>query len=237
MFLLLTAGRLPVISFRWLCFFPGTTKTLHMKKILPIFMLLALFFSQACEGPEGPQGPPGPAGPQGQAGAPGATGPPGPAGTPASSTVYDITGWNFSADTTQLGFAFADLEINVSEADAILVYRLSGVFEEKPIWRMLPSIIYFSEPKGATLQYDFLYTPEELLIFIDGTVDLATLGEGWTKDQVFRLVVVPGEFGQRTDGTKRKINLADYNVDYNDYHAVIKYFRLSDKSVRRINRR
>lgn len=203
-------------------------------------MLLALLLSQACEGPEGPQGPPGPEGPPGQAGAPGA---PGPAGTPASSTVYDIGDWDFTAaEDFTLGISFPDNGIEVSESDALLVYRLWNVTDAgTPIWRMLPQTVYFPPadttlPASAreSLQYDFVHTFEELAIFMDGTVDLNTLGEGWTTDQVFRLVVVPGEFAQRTDGTKSKINLADYNVDYNDYEAVIKYFRLSDKHVRKI---
>lgn len=214
-------------------------------------MLLALFFSQACEGPEGP---PGPAGPQGTAGAagapgaPGAAGPQGPPGTPASSTVYDIGDWDFTAeDNFTLGLSFADNEIEVSESDAILLYRLWSVVgqapNQKPVWRMLPQLIYFApdttQPAAPreTLQYDFVHTPDELAIFMDGTVDLTKLNARWTTDQVFRLVVVPGEFAQRTDGTKRKINLADYNVDYNDYEAVIKYFKLSDKNVRKLNLR
>lgn len=201
-------------------------------------MMLGLFMNQACEGPEGP---PGPAGPQGAAGAQGPAGPAGPPGTPASSTVYDITGWDFTADNNyQLGLDFAANGLAVSEADAILVYRLWGATnDQKPIWRMLPQLIYFAPPEGSTqketLQYDFVYTPAGLAIFMDGTTNLATLGASWTTDQVFRVVVIPGEFGQRKDGTKTKINLADYNVDYNNYEEVIKYFRLADKNVRRIN--
>jgi hypothetical protein len=210
-----------------------------MKKLLPVLMLLALFFSQACEGPEGPQGPPGPQGDPGQ------QGPTGPAGTPASSTVYDIGDWDFTADEEfTLGLSFPDNDIEISESDALLVYRLWNVVDQKPVWRMLPQIIYFPPAdttlpanQKETLQYDFVHTPEELAIFMDGTVDLTKLGAGWTTDQVFRLVVVPGEFAQRTDGTKRKINLSDYNVDYNNYEAVIKYFRLSDKHVRKIKPR
>jgi hypothetical protein len=211
---------------------------MNMKKMLPVLMLLALLCSQACEGPEGETGPAGPAGPQGPAGA---TGPQGPPGTPASSTVYDISGWDFTPqDTFRLGLSFAANQVEVGEADAILVYRLWTVVDQTPVWRMLPQIIYFpiaGSTQKETLQYDFVHTPEDMLIFMDGTVDLTKLGPIWTTGQVFRIVVVPGEFAQRTDGTKKKINLADYNVDYNDYEAVIKYFRLSDKNVRKIKLR
>jgi hypothetical protein len=210
-----------------------------MKKLLPILMLLALFFSQACEGPEGPAGAPGPAGPQGPAGAPGATG---PAGTPATSSVYEFNNWDFTAaDNFALELDFALNEIEVSESDAILVYRLWDQLEDgTPIWRMLPQLIFFpveNSNQKVTLQYDFVHTQQLLAIIMSGSVDLATLGAGWTTDQVFRIVVIPGTFAQRTDGTKKKINLADYNVDYNNYEAVIKYFRLSDKNVRRLNRK
>jgi hypothetical protein len=199
-------------------------------------MLLALLIGQACEGPDGPAGPPGPQGDPGPAGTPGLPGAP---GTAATSMVYEFGGWNFAAATNYSEpLDFADNKMEVSESDAILVYRLWNVVEEVAIWRMLPQVIFFpveNSTQKETLQYDFVHYLEGLTIFMDGSINLATLGTGWTTDQVFRIVVIPGEFAQRQDGTKKKINLADYNVDYNDYEAVIKYFRLSDKNVRRIN--
>jgi hypothetical protein len=208
---------------------------LIMKRLIPILMLLlALIVSQACEGPEGPAGAPGPQGPQGPAGAAGTAGAAGAPGSSVSSTIYEISGWNFAADTTQLGFSFADFNIPVNDSDAVLVYRLRGVVNNTtPVWSMLPQLIFF--PDKTTLQYDFIHSSQALAIFINGSVNLDSLGTQWTKNQVFRLVVIPGQFGLRTDGTRRKINLADYNVDYKNYEAVLKYFRLSDKNVRRIS--
>lgn len=210
-----------------------------MKRLVPILMLLALFFSQACEGPEGPAGAPGPAGPQGPAGAPGATGPP---GTPATSSVYEFNNWDFTAAdnfVAELDYALNGVE--ATESDAILVYRLWDVLDDgTPIWRMLPQLVFFpveNSNEKLTLQYDFVHGADFLAILMNGTVDLTTLGTGWTTGQVFRIVVIPGEFAQRTDGTKKKINLADYNVDYNNYEEVIKFFRLSDKNVRRVSRK
>jgi hypothetical protein len=220
-----------------------------MKRLLSIFMISALLFTLACEGPEGPAGAPGP---QGPAGANGTAGPPGPAGTSTAadstlSTIYQITGWNFTAqEDFGLGINFDDQNIAFSNTDALLIYRLWTVLGDTttgliPVWRMLPQTIYFRSAqdttKKETLQYDFLFTPNEAFIFLDGTVDLTQLNAAWTTNQTFRFVVIPGEFGQRSDGTKRKINLKDFNVDYNDYNAVIKYFRLSDKKVNHINLR
>jgi hypothetical protein len=207
-----------------------------MKRLLPIFMMLALFLSQACEGPEGPAGAPGPAGPPGPAGTTGTQGAP---GTPATSMIYEIGGWNFTAETNfELGIVFADYEMPVTESDAILVYRLWNVVEQTPVWRILPQVIYLpaqDTTQKVTLQYDFVHSPEALAIFMDGTADLNTLPEGLTTEQVFRIVVIPGQIAERRDGTKKKMNLSDYNVDYNNYEEVIKFFRLSDKNVRKIS--
>jgi hypothetical protein len=219
-----------------------------MKRLLPIFMMLALLFTLACEGPEGPSGAPGPqvaADPNGAAG-------PGPARAIAatdstSSRIYQISGWNFTAEGEfGLGIGFANNQIAFSDTDALLIYRLWTVIGDTttgpiPVWRMLPQTVYFrseqDSTKKETLQYDFLYTRDQAFIFLDGTVDLTQLGSVWTTNQTFRFVIIPGEFGMRTDGTKRKINLKDFNVDYSDYNAVIKYFRLSDKKVQHLTRR
>lgn len=120
---------------------------------------------------------------------------------------------------------FEDYEVEVLESDIVLVFRLHSAYEDDQgnpiaVWRPLPQIVMFEE---GMLQYDFLFSYELLAIFMDTEFDIAELGEGWTTDQIFRIVIVPGEaVNARTNGTK---------VDHSNYEEVMRYYKLSDKKV------
>lgn len=195
-------------------------------------MLLALCWSQACEGPEGPAGAPGPAGPAGPAGAPGAAGPAGPAGTSVTGTVFDF----------EIDFTAPDYYVNgnyptgvtVGEADAVFVYLLFMAPNNVPYWAPLPQTFFLD---GKPVKYNFAYSTQSLLLLLEGdpTV-LAAAGDPYLKEQAFRVVVIPGK-KLRTDGGKARFNPSDYPVDFNKYEEVIRYFNLSDKQVPRIRLR
>jgi len=205
-----------------------------MKRLLQFIMLFfAIAFVQACEGPEGDVGPQGEQGPQG------ATGAQGPAGTSAPTpVVYNISGWDFTAeDNWQLGINFDSLDIEVNETDAILVYRLLSAFEGEneevvPVWEPLPATYIRTE---GIFQYGFLNTPYELGIYMQGQFDLATLEEEYINDQLFRILVIPAEYKLRTDGTKIKVDLSKYPVNFKNYDEVIKYFKIKEEDVKEIN--
>jgi len=140
-----------------------------MKKLLllPIFSLL---FLTSCEGPEGPPGEPG----------------------------INILGQVFEVeiDLTQAN-SFQQVvtiptSIEVYESDAILVYRWEGTFDGADIWTPLP-VTYFNA--NGTYLYTFNHTFFDLKFFLDGNFDLSTLGNEWKFDQIFRVAVVPAEFG------------------------------------------
>jgi len=204
-----------------------------MKRLLQFIMLFfAIAFVQACEGPEGEVGPQGEPGPQG------ATGAQGPAGTSAPTpTTYNITGWNFTADDDwQLGINFEDMEMEVNESDAILVYRLYSAFEDDngeviPVWQQLPATYFL--PAGM-FQYGFIHTPYELAIYMQGQFDLSTLEADYTTDQIFRIVVIPAEYKLRTDGTKVKVDLSKYPINFKNYDEVSNYFKIKEQDVRKI---
>lgn len=191
-----------------------------MKKLLHFALITLLALGVACEGPEGP---PGPQGEPGLQGAQGPQGPQGPAGTSQSGQVLDIGGWTFNAENEYaLGLGFEDYGMEVLESDIVLVYRFHDVFEEMIVWKALPQMIMFEE---GILQYDFLHTVEFVVITMRSQFDIAQLGEGWTTDQAFRIVVVPGEaVNGRTSGPP---------VDYSNYEEVIKYYNISDTNVPR----
>ena len=204
-----------------------------MKRLLQFILLFfALALVQACEGPEGEQGPQGEPGPQG------ATGAQGPAGTPAPTpTVYNITDWDFTAEEDwQLGISYEGMEMEVNESDAILVYRLYSAYEGEdgeavPIWEQLPAT-YFRT--AGMFQYGVLHTPFELAIYMQGQFDLATLEADYTTDQVFRIIVIPAENKLRTDGTKVKVDLSKYPVNFKNYDEITKYFKIKEQDVKKI---
>lgn len=78
----------------------------------------------------------------------------------------------------------------------------------------------------GTLQYDFIHTFDAINIFLDAQFDLAELGAGWTQEQVFRIVIIPGEFvNGRTAGK---------GLDYNNYEAVAKFFNIKESDVKKL---
>jgi hypothetical protein len=217
-----------------------------MKKLLPIFMLLALFFSQACEGPEGPPGPAGPQGPAGTAGAPGATGPQGPPGTSVTGTVFEFE-VDFAAPNYFVSGGYPT-GVTVGEADVVLVYQLFAVVQSMPVWAPLPQT-YDVKVKIAAdsvvkpLKYNFAHSQQALYLFVDAENEVLasisaspTQADAFLKGQAFRTVVIPGK-RLRTDGTKAKFNPKDYPVDFNNYEEVVKYFNIPDKNVRRVKLR
>jgi len=191
-----------------------------MKRLLYLFMLLALIISQACEGPEGEVGP------QGDPGPTGATGPAGPAGTSATAKVFEFP-WDFTAeDEYELGFEFADLELpfEVGESDVILVYMAYGTYQDLPIWAPLPQV--FNSSLG---QYKFNYAGNNLamFIFIEGAANvLAGLTADQLTDHGFRVVIIPG-----SPAGGRVIRP---NIDYKNYNEVAKYYNITEASVKKI---
>jgi hypothetical protein len=60
------------------------------------------------------------------------------------------------------------------------------------VWSQLPQTYFLNQ---GTLLYTFDHTFLDVNIFLDGNFDLGTLGPVYTDDQVFRIAVVPSEFG------------------------------------------
>lgn len=216
-----------------------------MKRILQLFLAFSILVCLAsCKGEDGEDGAPGPAGP---AGAPGAQGPVGPQGPPGASAdsaqVLDFQATFTLEDSSDVYSAILpftgpnspDLEVAVS--DVVLVYTLAGVSgtEDNPIpfWSPLPR--RYDTPQGA-LTYNYAYSMMGVYLFIDTALDLAN-APGVTDDQIFRTVIIPGKaVGGRTSGKPlTKADLSKFPVDLNDYKAVVKYFKINDSNVRKIN--
>jgi len=75
------------------------------------------------------------------------------------------------------------------------------------------------------LDYRFDFTKNDVVVYIDGTMDLSKQSQDFLNryfyKQTFRIVTVPASFGQANKS----------NVDYSDYNKVIQRFGINDKDV------
>jgi hypothetical protein len=141
-----------------------------MKHIFLTLVSLNLLFS-SCQGPEGPPGVP---------------------GVNILGKVIEV-----SIDLDQSNgyqqVVTLPLDVEVFESDAILVYRHEGIFDTADIWTPLPTT-YF-DAGGGTFLYTFNHTYFDVKFFLDGNFNLNTLGPEWTQNQLFRIAIVPAEYG------------------------------------------
>ncbi|WP_142715811.1 hypothetical protein [Fodinibius sediminis] len=156
----------------------------------PLSLLLAALLFVSCQGdpgPAGPEGPPGPAGSVGQA--------------------FEVEA-DFTESNEYTQFFDIPENIEVLDSDIITVYLLWEVDENAgDVWRVLPASEFFSD--GAELQYAFDHTAVDIKLFMTGDVDLNTVGEAYTQNQIFRVAVLPVDYVESN------------NVDLSDMDAVM----------------
>lgn len=182
-----------------------------MKRIIGVLVVLALFF-QACEGPMGPQGPQGPEGPQGQQG---------PQGQPGDSFVgiaYEV-GLDFTAENDY--FEVLEFPEELIESDIVLVFINWETFNGNRVWRLLPQTVFFEE---GYLRYNYDYTVEDIAIFLESNFDPELLDESWTRDVLFRIVVLPVDF-------------ANGRLDLTEMEEVMKMTGIQDKDFITLERK
>ncbi|MFT5255650.1 MAG: hypothetical protein ACI9RL_000997 [Candidatus Paceibacteria bacterium] len=108
-------------------------------------------------------------------------------------TTVDFTNSN---DYSQLVNIPSDVE--VYESDVILVYWLEDVIsgtngETFDVWTPLPQTIYIDQ---GSFQYNFNHTFIDVLLFLQGDVNLNSLGTSLTNNQTFRIAVVAAAFAE-----------------------------------------
>lgn len=139
----------------------------------PLSLILAALFFISCEGDPGPMGPEGPAGPVGQA--------------------FEVEGVDFNESNDYYSEPFSFDGIEVLESDIVAVYWLWDTDEDAgDIWQPLPASIYFED--GSEMQYSFDHTAFDVQLFLYGNVDLSTVGDDYTQDQVFKVVILPADY-------------------------------------------
>jgi len=148
----------------------------------------------------------------------GEQGPPGDPGINILGQVYEVNATFTDGNDFRQLFTFPS-NIEVFESDVVLVYWLEDVVDDGTggtidVWSQLPQTIYLAG--GGSFQYTFNHTFIDALIFLQGDVDLSTLGNGFTNDQVFRIAIVPSEFGSANlsmDDLLRNLQMAPSQIE------------------------
>lgn len=169
-----------------------------MKKIFLLLAVVAGIGLTSCEGPEGPQG---------------------PTGYTAESQVIEITGVNFTAPSFGV---FVPYGFDALQTDHALVYRLSGSDNGNYVWQLIPQNYFFAD---GTFDFGYNYdaTYYDANIYLEGQ-DLITVPESMRLNQIFRIVIVPGQFANKS-GTKT------------DYNSVTQALNITEADFKKASRK
>lgn len=153
---------------------------------------LILFVSllSSCEGPIGPQG---------------------NDGGLVYADVYEIEGNFTSENEYRFGYTFPGNGIYSS--DAVLVYILWEQADGEDVWRLLPQTVV-TDNNGMII-YNADYTKADVQVFLEFTIDASDLNTSETDNQVFKIVVVPGDYAAINSVDKTDINTILDNPDIN----------------------
>jgi len=175
-----------------------------MKKILSFISVFALLLT-ACEGDPGPPGPPGLNGLDGQDG--------------LNADEYAAQSFERTIDfqlDSESGLLFANevLPFDLLDSDVVLVYRLEEEVEIDgqltEAWSALPQNFFLDG--GDIIQYLFNHTFADVEFLIDGNFDLSTLGNEFTQDQRFRIVILPADPINGVDLSNLNEVMSAYNI-------------------------
>jgi hypothetical protein len=146
----------------------------------------------------------------------GPEGPQGPTGYNVEAEVFEV----FADFTTTNNFStLVNLNPTILSSDMILVYRRFDIYNGADVWRLIPQTVYLSQ---GNLDYNYDFTKNDINIFLDADFDLRILPVAYSQNQLFRIVIIPGYFSSRS------------NIDFKDYHEVIKFFNIDDTHVKRL---
>ncbi|MGY0392601.1 hypothetical protein ACW5R3_08615 [Bizionia sp. KMM 8389] len=155
-----------------------------MKRKL-LFTLLSFIFILSCEGPQGP---------------------PGYDGGLIVASAFEIE-LDFTPNNNYE--VFEPYGFTTYPSDVTLVYILWEVSNGQEIWRLLPQTAEFD---NGTLVYNFDFTRNDVRFFLDGTVNFNTLDNSWTRNQVFRVVVVPADNVGKQDYSNIDVVIDSYGI-------------------------
>ncbi|TYP75208.1 hypothetical protein [Aquimarina intermedia] len=164
-----------------------------MKKVILLLSLTTILFT-SCEGDQGP---------------PGLDGLQGEPGISILAQVFEGIGTFNSANNYTLIFDYPS-NIDVFESDVALVYLREEVNNGLEVWTPLPRTFYFDT--GGFVEYNFNFTIDDVAIFLDSDINFGSLDPIVTDDQIFRIVIVPGEFAKHNDTSDINSVLTQFNL-------------------------
>lgn len=137
--------------------------------------------------------------------------------------VFEVTR-SFTAANNYSSLITYPASINpIYPSDAVLAYRLDGVVNGNDVWKLMPQTFFFNDGT-LDFRYDFDFTQYDINIYMEG-FDLASVSTAYRNNQVFRVVIVPADFTNRMSTP----------VDYTDYNAVVKAFKIDESKILKIN--
>ncbi len=168
-----------------------------MKKILFLLSIATVLIFTACEGD---QGPPGPEGLEGLPGAPGEDGGLLLAPNFITPSFTFVSGNNLDA---AIDFPIPD-NIDVFDGDVPFVFVLDPIATQNigaDVWEPLPRV--FMVPDAGFTQYrnNFIFDENSNIFDIEVILeaeDFSQLSTDFTNNQIFRVVIAPGEFVNST---------------------------------------
>ncbi|GHB35839.1 hypothetical protein [Mongoliitalea lutea] len=178
-----------------------------MRKLLAILFVLGGFAGiQSCSGPMGPPGLPGPQGAQGQP------------GINILAEVFEVENVNFtSANEFREVFEFTRA---IEPSDKIASFILWQIDNGVDIWRPLPQTVFL--PSGIML-YNFDFTRFDFSFFLEANFPLNQAPTDFTRNQIFRIVVIPADF-------------TNARLDFSDYNALMEFIGKTEEDVVKLNK-
>jgi hypothetical protein len=165
-----------------------------MKKTAALMLFSLNLLVLACVGPVGPEGPPG------------------QDGINILGEVFEVNVNFTSANNYSEVFDFVPPILPGDMALAFIRWELQG---NNPIWRPLPQVVFMDE---GLLQYNFDFSRNDFSLFLETTFSPSLLDNSWTRNQRFRILIVPA-------------SMSNARLDLSDYETVMNYIGASEADV------
>lgn len=133
------------------------------------------------------------------------------------SEVFEYSNVNFLPNSYSVVLSYPH---TIYASDMVLVYRLSGIYQGQDVWKLQPETFYFDDGT-LDFKYDFNFTRYDAEVYMEG-FDLISVSDAYRLNQVFRVVVVPGYFGNKSA------------LDTKDYKAVVKALNIDERKIQKI---
>lgn len=130
--------------------------------------------------------------------------------------VFEVT-TSFSSSNNYSSLVVFDPRLY--SGDSVLLYHLYDVVNGQDVWKLMPQTYYFND--GGALDFNFDYTKSNAKIFLSANFNLNTLAPSWTKNQTFRVVIIPDGFAK--------------SVNKNNIDAVMSALKVNTGGIKKID--